>query len=96
MLSTIAILALFATPYSSKAFGFSLPSQLHLEVSKAARRSHSCRFMAMDAQPTDPPARAPHQSNIPIQRIARSGRIIDVRYSDFLKMVDDNQLEKGR
>ena len=52
--------------------------------------------MAMDAQPTDPPARAPHQSNIPIQRIARSGRIIDVRYSDFLKMVDDNQLEKGR
>lgn len=82
--SSIALVGTFLLNSSVSAF---VPSQTHSAPRSNARTSS--RFMAMEEAPAAPAA----QSDIPVIQ-SRGGAPVDVRYSDFLKLVNADRVEK--
>jgi len=81
--SSIALLGTFL--FNNSASAFAPPSIAH-----QTPRSNA-RFMAMDEAPAT--AAAATDSNLPVIQ-SRGGAPVDVRYSDFAKLVDANRIEK--
>lgn len=78
--------------HTSESFQFVPPLQLKITHRK---KSPLCRFIAIGGEQSQPePPKPPNQQQRTYQRTGRGGGIINVRYSDFLKMVDGNMLEK--
>jgi cell division protease FtsH len=98
MFSTTVVLLLFTNISVSSSFTFVPPIRQyllrHVGPRKARRtRSPTCRFIALEpSEPTPPPLQ--QQQLLTYQRTGRGGGIIDLRYSDFLKLVDRDKLDK--
>lgn len=67
--------------------GFAPPTRL---MSPPLRRTWNSRFMAMDMDMPPPPS----TPDIPIIQRSVGGAPSDIRYSDFLKLVNANRIEK--
>ena len=65
-----------------------------LQTNSRARNAlgNSQRFMAMDMEA--PPAAPPAESNMPVIQQNSYGQPTEVRYSDFLKLVNKDRIEK--
>lgn len=83
--SSIALVGTFLFNNSVSAF---TPPQTH-SFPRSNANSNSARFMAMEEAPAAPAA----QSDIPVIQ-SRGGAPVDVRYSDFLKLVNADRVEK--
>jgi cell division protease FtsH len=81
--SSIALLGTFL--FNNSASAFAPPS-----IARQTPRSNA-RFMAMDEAPATAAAAA--EPNLPVIQ-SRGGAPVDVRYSDFVKLVDANRIEK--
>ncbi len=57
-------------------------------------RSPTCQFIALGPLEPSPPAPAQKQQRSTYQSTGRNGGIINLRYSEFLKMVDSDVLDK--
>jgi len=80
--SSIALLGTFL--FNNSASAFAPPS-----IARQTPRSNA-RFMAMDEAPA---TAAAADANLPVIQ-SRGGAPVDVRYSDFAKLVDANRIEK--
>ena len=90
--STTAIIGLTLSSFlsSGSAFTHTTPSKYQKINVKSSRTS--ARFMAMDMDAA-PTADVQVPTNLPVLQ-SRGGAPVDVRYSDFLKLVNADRVEK--
>lgn len=80
-LATVAGLLL-----AERGHGFALPG--HAQSTRSHRSSSSARFMADMAPPP------PSNDNVPVVQANSYGQPTDVRYSDFVRLVNADRIEK--
>lgn len=70
------------------------PSVAFVPSSPMQQRTSSARFMAMDLPPPQPAAVITQTSDLPVISSNPMGQPSGVRYSDFLKLVNADKIEK--